>query len=579
MKKQNVRTLSLIVCTFTYLLVGAAVFDALESPTEKNRFDVLQAIEGMLIRKYNFTEEDFRVMEMVVLKSEPHKAGQQWKFTGAFYYATTVLTTIGYGHSTPSTIGGKLFTMFYAIVGIPLGLIMFQSIGERVNRLSSVIIKALKRALNCKQTTASEVDLICVVTTLSSLTIAGGAAAFSKFEGWSYFDSVYYCFITLTTIGFGDMVALQKDNALNRKPSYVMFALIFILFGLAIVAACLNLLVLRFVTMNTEDEKRDQQQAEQAQQVAVRLEGDVITADGAVLRGVARGTRLPAAPHRDRPGDTSMIPLYIDEDYAPSVCSCSCNCFAPNKSIPYRDPLSPVPPTNIKQIKSKNYRELGGLPRYIEKSSSKNRSQTLRLNSASGYLYMNARNDFTLDPDDFREMVAKRREQLRRGVMMYEMRCNEEQYLNPYRNSLSTRMETSPHSSSLYSMNIRSDNRSNDPLVDDYDSEKSSYARKKLMKNIARNTRNKRVENYFYDDAVLHFDDEYAFDGSILFAKRRKSIETNWDEFACVMPKNPAYEDQISNDGSCGYYLPDDDQQYFVNDTLTFNMPPHRASI
>ncbi|KPJ14677.1 Two pore potassium channel protein sup-9 [Papilio machaon] len=325
MKKQNVRTLSLIVCTFTYLLIGAAVFDALESATEKNRFDVLQAIEGMLIRKYNFTEEDFRVMEMVVLKSEPHKAGQQWKFTGAFYYATTVLTTIGYGHSTPATIGGKLFTMFYAIVGIPLGLIMFQSIGERVNRLSSVIIKALKRALDCKQTTASEVDLICVVTTLSSLTIAGGAAAFSKFEGWSYFDSVYYCFITLTTIGFGDMVALQKDNALNRKPSYVMFALIFILFGLAIVAACLNLLVLRFVTMNTEDEKRDQQQAEQVIVNAGQVRVDFIHIIEFLLRYVQ---------HHDvfLHSDTSLIPLYIDEDYAPSVCSCSCNCFAPNKS-------------------------------------------------------------------------------------------------------------------------------------------------------------------------------------------------------------------------------------------------------
>lgn len=57
------------------------------------------------------------------------------------------------------------------------------------------------------------------------------------------------------------MVALQKDNALNNKPEYVMFALIFILFGLAIVAASLNLLVLRFVTMNTEDERRDEAEA------------------------------------------------------------------------------------------------------------------------------------------------------------------------------------------------------------------------------------------------------------------------------------------------------------------------------
>lgn len=41
MKKQNVRTLSLIVFTLTYLLVGAAIFDVLESETEKSRKEAL----------------------------------------------------------------------------------------------------------------------------------------------------------------------------------------------------------------------------------------------------------------------------------------------------------------------------------------------------------------------------------------------------------------------------------------------------------------------------------------------------------------------------------------------------------
>ena len=61
--------------------------------------------------------------------------------------------------------------------------------------------------------------------------------------------------------GFGDLVALQQDNALEEKPEYVTFALFFIMFGLAVIAAVLNLMVLKFMTMNTEDEKRDEIEA------------------------------------------------------------------------------------------------------------------------------------------------------------------------------------------------------------------------------------------------------------------------------------------------------------------------------
>jgi hypothetical protein len=40
-------------------------------------------------------QHDFGLLEEVVLLYKPYKAGMPWKFAGSFYYATTVLTTIG----------------------------------------------------------------------------------------------------------------------------------------------------------------------------------------------------------------------------------------------------------------------------------------------------------------------------------------------------------------------------------------------------------------------------------------------------------------------------------------------------
>lgn len=56
------------------------------------------------------------MIELVITEYKPHKAGPQWKFAGAFYFATVVLAMIGYGHSTPVTTGGKAFCMGYAMV-------------------------------------------------------------------------------------------------------------------------------------------------------------------------------------------------------------------------------------------------------------------------------------------------------------------------------------------------------------------------------------------------------------------------------------------------------------------------------
>ncbi|KAK0395993.1 hypothetical protein QR680_001523 [Steinernema hermaphroditum] len=316
MKRQNVRTLSLIVCTFTYLLVGAAVFDALESQNEMDQRALVNNIRDKLLAKYNITDKDYKVLEAIVVKSIPHKAGHQWKFSGAFYFATTVITTIGYGHSTPTTAGGKTFCMFYALAGIPLGLVMFQSIGERLNTFAAKMLRCCKGCLG-RRNVVTHTDLIITCSGAGSLLIAAGAYVFQKYEQWTYFDSVYYCFTTLTTIGFGDYVALQSDGALQSRPEYVIFSLVFILFGLTVISAAMNLLVLRFLTMNTEDEKRDEKEAKLAARGLVDL-----NTDGAIVHSFE--TDESESDYEGGGGQIGPAIIGAGEGDTDSVCSCSC---------------------------------------------------------------------------------------------------------------------------------------------------------------------------------------------------------------------------------------------------------------
>ncbi|KAM7061777.1 LOW QUALITY PROTEIN: potassium channel subfamily K member 3 [Acridotheres tristis] len=305
MKRQNVRTLALIMCTFTYLLVGAAVFDALESEAETAEKRRLEAKSQELKRKYNLSAESYRELERVVLKLKPHKAGVQWKFAGSFYFAITVITTIGYGHAAPSTDGGKVFCMLYALLGIPLTLVMFQSLGERINTLVRSLLRRLKKRLGMRRPEVSMANMVTIGFFSCVSTLCVGAAAFSHYENWSFFQAYYYCFITLTTIGFGDYVALQKDQALQTQPQYVAFSFVYILAGLTVIGAFLNLVVLRFMTMNAEDERRDAEQR-------------------ALLSRAGQPGAVPAVPEAAAvaPAESGFRNVYAEVLHFQSVCSC-----------------------------------------------------------------------------------------------------------------------------------------------------------------------------------------------------------------------------------------------------------------
>lgn len=236
------------------------------------------------------------------------------KHAAASHPICVMSSCAGYGHAAPSTDSGKVFCMFYALLGIPLTLVMFQSLGERINTFVRYLLHQAKKCLGMRRTEVSMANMVTVGFFSCLSTLCVGAVAFSHCEGWSFLHAFYYCFITLTTIGFGDYVALQRDDALQNDPRYVSFCFVYILMGLTVIGAFLNLVVLRFLTMNTEDERRDAKQ--RALMSVSKPRGEVAH----LLPVSASTSSTPVAEDTTKAKDLKGV--YTEVLHFQTICSC-----------------------------------------------------------------------------------------------------------------------------------------------------------------------------------------------------------------------------------------------------------------
>ncbi len=143
-------------------LPGALVFVEIEKPHEddlyQEKLDKSKEVDAAIdyLKKifwhyannearYNYTQEQFseRVKsDLETLKNfviQYHSDygydmtedwDYSWTFPKALLFTVTIMTTIGYGHIYPLTFAGKLFTIFYAMIGMPLLILFMKDIGD-----------------------------------------------------------------------------------------------------------------------------------------------------------------------------------------------------------------------------------------------------------------------------------------------------------------------------------------------------------------------------------------------------------------------------------------------------------------
>lgn len=243
----------LFLMLLSYLCFGAFMFCSFERPGELERRRTLKSFRAAFLRENPcLTDEALENFIVEIVKAHENRVSPiknvtndpNWSFGHSFFFSTTIITTIGYGNITPLSTGGKVFCIVYGLIGIPLTLILLSAFVERLLIPVTYLLQFLNSKLGhlYQAFNIRVLHLVVVGFLVVVLFFLIPAGIFSYLEPeWNYVDSLYYCFISLTTIGLGDYTPGDSYDQPYR-PLYKVAVVGYLLVGLTAMMLLLNVL-------------------------------------------------------------------------------------------------------------------------------------------------------------------------------------------------------------------------------------------------------------------------------------------------------------------------------------------------
>ncbi|XP_065607682.1 potassium channel subfamily K member 10 [Cyrtonyx montezumae] len=259
---------AIFVVVVVYLVAGGLVFRALEQPFESRQKNTIALEKADFLREHVCVTQ-LELETLIQHAIDADNAGvspignssnnsSHWDLGSAFFFAGTVITTIGYGNIAPSTVGGKIFCILYAIFGIPLFGFLLAGIGDQLGTIFGKSIARVEKVFRKKQVSQTKIRVISTILFILAgciVFVTIPAVIFKHIEGWTALESIYFVVVTLTTVGFGDFVAGGNAD-IHYREWYKPLVWFWILVGLAYFAAVLSMIGdwLRVLSKKTKEE-------------------------------------------------------------------------------------------------------------------------------------------------------------------------------------------------------------------------------------------------------------------------------------------------------------------------------------